>query len=294
MDIDVVWSPDEMDHDGQWADSTWFVTHCAECVVEHAPEKHRPSLRERYERLRTERLSLGLGRACPNSKLSPIDPDPSARRSLHWESGTITLKAISWRKAAKPRPTDLVMEQLLVTGTIAEDHPSHLDLDAIAALPWFELEVREPIGFLSQPLELAHVLLGATIRDPKRPGLAWRYSWNKSIPASYGFFSLPPYWQERGYSPGVIGSFVSRAMSLYQIHDQGGRPSLVDPECEWYFDEADRYVFEHEGETPTKAEFLEFTGRPESTMRGHLKRCHLWPWEVFRDRVFMSPRPRTR
>jgi hypothetical protein len=182
-------------------------------------------LRERYKRLRIERLSLGLGRVFPNTKQSPIEPDPSARRSLNWESGTITLKAISWRKPARAGPNDLVMEQLTVIGTIAEDQPSHLDLDAVAALPWFDLQVRDPGGPLSQPLELAHVLLGATIRDPKRPGLAWRYSWNKAVPASYGFFSLPPYWQDRGYSPAQIGSFVHRAMDLYRTHNQGGRPS---------------------------------------------------------------------
>jgi hypothetical protein len=293
-DIDVVWSPDEMDYDGQWANPAWFAMHCPECVVDHAHEEHRPSLRERYKRLRVERLSLGLGRVFPNTKLSSIDPDPSARRSLNWESGTITLKAISWRKHPKTGPNDLVMEQLMVTGTIAEDRPSHLDLDAIAALPWFDLQVREPTGYLSQPLELAHILLGATIRDPKRPGLAWRYSWNHSIPASYGFFSLPPYWQEHRYSPGVIGSFVSRAMDLFQVHDRGGRPSLVDSDCEWYFNEADRYVYERGVITPTKDEFLTFTGRPETTMRGHLKGCDLWPWEVFRDRAFMSPRARSR
>ena len=83
-------------------------------------------------------------------------------------------------------------------------------------------------------------------------------------------------------------------MSLYQVLNQGGRPSLVDPECAWYFDEADRYVSERGVEPPTKAQFLEFTGKPESTMRGHLKDCHYWPWEVFRDRAFMRPRRRSR
>jgi hypothetical protein len=188
------------------------------------------------------------------------------------------------------------MMQLMVNGTIAESHRGQLDPDDIALLPRFALETLELPEDLQGPVEVefARVLLGASIHDLRHPGLEWRYDWNRFLPASEGFFSLPPDRQWYDYSPRVIGLFVTRAMNLNQIREVGGRPSLVDPDCQWYFDEADRYVSEGKGNTPTKAEFVKFTGRPESTMRGHLTRCHLWPWEVFTDRVFMSPRARSK
>ena len=131
----------------------------------------------------------------------------------------------------------------------------------------------------------ALLLLGAIIRDPNKPGLEWRYTWNSHLPASHGFFSLPPSWQEHGYSPDVIGRFVERAMNLFRLHALGGRPS-EDADCEWYITEAARYVVEHPGRAPTKPQFVKFTGRPESTMRGHLKSCGLWPWATFKAQAF--------
>jgi hypothetical protein len=287
QDIDVCWLPDAMDHDGQWEDSAWFATHCPECVSAAAPEDLRPSLRKRYERLRRDRLAVGLGSVVPDSPRGGIDPDHSARRSLNWHSGPITLNAGAWRRPRKTGPNDLVMEQLVIMGTIAEAQRSQLDPEAIAPLPWFDLQVLEPPDHPGEQVELARVLLGATVRSPERPGLEWRYTWNKSIPASYGFFSLPPYWQEWTYSPHEMGTFVGRAMDLFRRHEKGGRPS-VDSDCEWYIDEAARYMIEHQGTAPTKSEFVEFTGRPESTMRGHLQDCGLWPWMAFKQQAFPS------
>jgi hypothetical protein len=274
-----------MDDEGYWADSTWFATHCAECVSVASPEETLPALVKRYERLRRDRLAVGLGSFGSESSPEIIEPELSARRSLNWHSGNITLNAGAWRRPRKSGPHDLVMEQLLVMGTIAEAQHTQLDPEAIAPLPWFDLQVLEPPSHAGDKVEMARVLLGATVRDPECPGLEWRYTWNTSIPASHGFFSLPPYWQEWAYSPRQIGTFVGKAMDLFRRHEKGGRPS-VHADCEWYISEAARYITEHQGEAPTKSVFVDFIDRPESTMRSHLQDCGLWPWNVFKQQAF--------
>ena len=290
---DVCWHPDEFDALGQWEDDAWFAARCPSCVIDAAPQDLRSGLVDHYDDLRTERLRLGLGRVFPNHKLSPIDADEGTRESLRWYSDAITLHASTWRRPyedGKHHPSDLYMVQLMIAGATAEHYPGRLDLDGIAPRPSFEVEPLEVPLLLEGSVEFVRVVLGATVHDLRRRGLKWQYGWNRSLPASMGFFSLPPDWEPYGYSPGVIGTFVSRAMKLYQTLDAGGRPRLVDPGCEWYFDQADSYVLERGTKTPTQAEFLEFTGMAKSTMRGHLEECHLWPWKKFRDRAFPSAR----
>lgn len=297
-DIDVCWHPDEFDALGQWKEAAWFAAHCPACVIDATPKNFRSLLVDHYDGLRTERLRLGLGRVFPGSKmLSPVEPDEMARESLRWRSGAITLHAATWRrlhKNGKNPAGGLYMVQLLIEGMITEFGQGRLNPEVIARRPSFELELLEIPRRPGWTVESARVLIGTTIHDPRSPGLQWRYGWTHSLPASMGFFSLPPDWEPYDYSPAKIGAFVKKAMGLFQARDQGGRPSLVDAECEWYFDEADRYVSENNGKIPTKAEFLTFTGRPESTMRGHLETCDLWPWADFKDRAFMSLRARKR
>src|SRR5215203_5288417 len=90
-EIDVCWWPDDMDHDGQWTDDVWLSTHCPECVCDAAPDELRPRVRERYRRLRQDRLSVGLGSAVPDSTLGFTEPVESARRALGWDTGPICL-----------------------------------------------------------------------------------------------------------------------------------------------------------------------------------------------------------
>jgi hypothetical protein len=289
-EIDVCWWPDDVDHDGQWTDDVWLSAHCPECVCDAAPAALRSSVRERYRRLRQDRLSVGLGSAVPDSPLGSIEPAESVRRSLNWDTAPICLLMSPWRRPGTRNPHDPFMEQLVITGTITESRRDDLNLNALAPLPWFDLNVLELPDRPGEPVEVARVLLGAIVRDPKQPGLEWRYGWNPAVPASHGFFSLPPYWQEENYSPHQIGRFVGKAMDLFRNHAAGGRrPQHADGE--WYIDEAARYLEEHGGNVPTKVQFVRFTGRPEATMRRHLEDAGLWPWATFKAQAFPSRRP---
>jgi hypothetical protein len=228
-------------------------------------------------------VGLGTGRVDPT--VGFIEPLAPVRRSLNWYSGFITLNMGKMRQAGKARPNDLYMDQFLISGSLADSAPVYDNAETIAPFPWFDVN---PIDIPDQPgesVEFARVVLGATVRDPRRPGLEWRYRWNPTVPALLGSFSvLPTSLQSLNYSPAEIGAFARKAMSFFRHHGKGGRPP-VDADCQWYLDKADDYAYYH-GQTPTKAEFVKFTARPESTMRGHLRDCDLWPWAVFRDQAF--------
>jgi hypothetical protein len=273
QEIDVCSQPDELDADGQWADDVWFATHCPACVLDAAPIQLRPTLTDRYHRLRVERLRLGLGSVAPDSRFGLIDPDETARESLGWHSGSITLHAATWRRSPKNgkiRPNDLYMVQLMIKGTIAESVRGQVNPDAIASRPWFGLETLETPEAPGGSVEWAQVLLGATIRDPKRPGLEWRYSWIHSLPASEGFFSLPPDWQWYDYSPAKIGAFINKAMSLYQIRNQGGRsPKLTVPELHA---RVQQYRADNDGANPKQEALAELTGVDIDTIRNTYQR----------------------
>jgi hypothetical protein len=245
---------------------------------------------ERFQHLRQERLSVGLGTGIVDPASGVIEPLSTVRSSLGWNSGFITLYCGTLRRAGRAGLKDLYMEQFLIKGMLSGFQDTQLNLETIAPLPWFDVHSIEVPGAPGESVQCARVLLGATVRDPRRPGLEWRYRWNSVVPASHGYFSVPPTWTLQNYSAAEIGAFTQKAMRLFRRHDVGGRPP-VDADCDWYLDAADRYVNEHKGKTPTKAEFVKFIDRPESTMRGHLTDCEYWPWSEFRDLAF--PRGRS-
>lgn len=254
--VDVCWVPTKADPDGHWADKAWIATSCPNCVIAAAPERFRSPLTERYQRIRRDRLALGLGSIAPEAFGVAIEPNEPADRSLKGQAGTVTLNSGLWAKPNAPQSRDLVMDQLLIAGTLNAAAPSDVDLiEGVAPLPHFDLHDINVLGSTeATSVREARLLLGATITDRKLPGLEWRYAWNQSVPASFGFFSLPPYWQEWAYTPREIGRFVARAMYLFQRRS-GGRS--IETAREDYLREIRAYMDANEGERPKRDQFLE-------------------------------------
>jgi hypothetical protein len=163
------------------------------------------------------------------------------------------------------------MEQLTLTGTMPDFLRPDINSGTVAPLPWHEVIALGPSGWTLGETEAAVlVLLGATFLDPIRPGLEWRYAWNRHVPASHGFFSLPPWWQDHGHTPGAIGEFVKRAMNLFEMHSAAGRKAKLT--VEMLHELVQDFRTTNNGDDPSQEILAELVDVDSDTIRNTLTR----------------------
>jgi hypothetical protein len=282
-EIDVTLLPDTLDPDRDRDVLSVFATLCPECVIGRISESQRENLERQYQRLRRDRLSVGLGSVNPHSRIGLVEPDHSARRSLRWHAGPLTLSSRTWRGPASGKPTGMVMEQLTITGVAAEYLRSQLDSDTIGPLPWFEVGDPDPrVEVL--PATPVIVMLGTNISDPKQPGLEWRERWNFHSPDRRGFSGISPSRQAYEYSPRERREFADRAQKLFETQNQGGRRRKTSvPQLQ---ELVQQYRKDNNGEDPTKEDLAELARVDPDTILNTLQRED---YETYRDFLLGVP-----
>ncbi len=250
-DIDVLWHADPQDTIVQWAPDSHetFLLHCPECLVWRlAPPDKRDALRKRYRRLRIDRCFAGLG-AGPYGTGAEMPARESVRDALRWSGDQPITLHVKTQRGQTKRSADAYLQRFVIFGAIADSMRGYIDMNTIRKYPQFHLEQFEyhRPGLLT---DVAVVDIGASARDPRYPHLELQEHLNWHNPGRPEPFRIPG---RQFHSAPDIGSFVTRAMTLYEERGKAGAPPGVRNPHKYPRRLIE--IEEHLGRRPTAAEF---------------------------------------